>query len=310
MIKLIMKILNAGVPSAMPPIDQRYIRITNAINLIFIFIISIPLSISINYLTNDGFKSYSRFILLSTAALLNILLNAYHNHMASKISTVIMPFLCVIVFPVLILDFYHGGMFFWIPYGIIIFGTIPFFVFSLEKERGIMVSMILFYLLAAFIFDEMLMLIFRKKIDIAFIDTYYVYYLLPKIIIVVFLYTILFFFKLIYYKNKTEMLLLSQELDDKNKLLEMVNLPLETKVKERTEKLNLQNQRIKELAFVNAHRIRAYVARIIGLLNVLKFKNSEVEKEFFTNKISESAIDLDNITKRLSNELTEEHCSS
>lgn len=132
------------------------------------------------------------------------------------------------------------------------------------------------------------------------------YYVFGKVGITVLLYTAFFTFKLMYHRNRMLLLELTKELDQKNQTLNTLNASLENKVAERTAKLSLQNERIKSLAYTNAHEIRAYIARIIGLLNLSKQNIPQEEKVFCETKISENISDLEKITQKLSKELIEE----
>jgi signal transduction histidine kinase len=64
-------------------------------------------------------------------------------------------------------------------------------------------------------------------------------------------------------KNQAiELRKLNQDLTDLNK-------NLETRILERTQQLYLQNQKLTNYTFVSAHKLRAPVATILGLINLL-----------------------------------------
>ena len=129
------KILNLGTSSESNPLDKEYIRITNIINLLYIFGLSIPLILATIILTQDGIQSYGRFFLLILCSSFSIFLNKIHQNKCSKIITSITPVLLVIAFPIFINHFVHAGMFLWMPYAIMTMGALPFFIFSFEKEN-------------------------------------------------------------------------------------------------------------------------------------------------------------------------------
>lgn len=300
-------IINLGITSETDPLQQHYIRITNIINLLYIFAVSLPLLISVITFTNDGIDSYARFMLLMMVSMLGIALNALHQNKLAKIITSIAPFLIIIVFPIFYNHFIHTGMFLWIPYAIMALGIVPFFVFSFGREKIMMYSVIAFYLLAILFFDEFLMHHFTDLPDLGFIQKYYYYYINAKIIITIFLYTSFFVFKIIYHKNRIALMALASELEQKNQELHMLNANLENKVSERTAQLTLQNNRIKNLAYTNAHEIRAHIARIIGLSNIFRQPNiTKTEYDFCQTKIIENISDLEKVTQKLSKELIEE----
>ncbi|HTF80726.1 MAG TPA: hypothetical protein VL947_03340 [Cytophagales bacterium] len=307
MTKLIDKISDLGIVPDLPETEQRYIRITNLINIAFVFIVSVPLIFIILFLTGDGADSYNRFILMIFFCLSNLLLNAMHKYTLAKILTAIMPVFCIVVMPIFVFGFIHPGMFLWFPYGIMICGAVSFFIFSLEKEKLVMTCSLLFHMLMVFTYDELLFALFHESIDLSFVRQYYIPYVFAKIVICIFFYAMLLLYKLVYHESRRKISLLSQELKCKNDEMQVLNSILEIRVAERTDKLALQNGRIKNLAFTNAHEIRAYTSRILGLLHVFEMKISEEEREFCLSKLKESAEGLDLLTKKISTELIEEH---
>lgn len=90
----------------------------------------------------------------------------------------------------------------------------------------------------------------------------------------------------------------------KNKL-EYKNETLEEQVIKRTEILLKQNEKFKEYVFLNAHKVRAPLARILGLLEVVE-KESKVElfKQYYF-LLKDSSIELDEIIKHMNNLLEE-----
>jgi tetratricopeptide (TPR) repeat protein len=54
-----------------------------------------------------------------------------------------------------------------------------------------------------------------------------------------------------------------------NEELQKFNKTLEARINERTSQLTVQNQRLTEYTFINAHKLRAPVASILGLINLL-----------------------------------------
>ncbi len=301
------KILNLGTSSEENPLDKEYIRITNSINLLLIFVVGMSLFLSVVLLSNDGVKSYSRTFLVIAFSTLGLILTSVNQTKLAKILTAIYPSFVLIVYPIFITNFIHAGMFLWIPYALMTIGIIPFFIFSFEKEKPLMYTIIILYLIAIWKFDVVLISHFNKLDDLEFIKKYHLYYVLSKSIISFFLYSSLLFFKYTYHVNRKKLFLLTEELNNKNQALNILNASLENKVTERTAKLSIQNERIKSLAYTNAHEIRAYIARIIGLLNLSNQNISKEEKEYCASKISENILDLDKITQKLSKELIEEN---
>ncbi|AYB32060.1 two-component regulator propeller domain-containing protein [Chryseolinea soli] len=79
------------------------------------------------------------------------------------------------------------------------------------------------------------------------------------------------------------------------------NETLEEEVKDRTKDLIEYNQQLEQFAFISAHNLRAPVARILGLGNILGFvrKNPEEEKSVI-DKIIFATQELDTVVKDLS----------
>lgn len=95
-----------------------------------------------------------------------------------------------------------------------------------------------------------------------------------------------------------------EEVRTANELLKNANEQLEKKVLERTQSLKAQNNRIKEYAFLNAHKVRSPLVRILGLIGLLKSgKLSPDEVSDMRDKIHHSAIELDEITRKINEEL-------
>lgn len=166
---LFQKIINLGISSERNPMLQQYIRITNTINLIFIFGLSLPLIAVTLILTPDGFISYGRYFILIACCIFSIFLNKIHQSQFAKIVTSITPFFAVMVFPIFINHFVHAGMFLWIPYAIMTLGTVPFFIFSYEKEKGMMLGVIAQYAFFILTFDELMIAHFDQLPDLDFV---------------------------------------------------------------------------------------------------------------------------------------------
>ncbi|MFL5731043.1 MAG: hypothetical protein ACJ75J_16265, partial [Cytophagaceae bacterium] len=299
-------ILHAGIIHDISHLDKRYLRIGNFINLLLIFLISIPATVAIMILTNDGLPSYIRFLLLIICSATSILLNHYHHHFCSKVLTVAAPFILIFLFP-LFNGFLAEGMFLWFPYGIMVIGGISFFIFSYEKERWMLNLSVLFFAFSALFYDMILRNFAGPEIDLTFIyGRNAPYFYVSKTLVLVFLYSSFYKFKIAYHKSCMELLKANEKLDFINLELKKMNISLEDLAKAKTEKLDLQNNRIKDLAFVNSHKIRSSVARIIGLINVANHEVTSDEKEYCYLKVRETSLELDDVTRRLSLELVEE----
>jgi signal transduction histidine kinase len=87
-----------------------------------------------------------------------------------------------------------------------------------------------------------------------------------------------------------------------NEELQELNKNLERRISERTEQLMHQNQKLTEYTFVNAHKLRAPVSSILGLINLIE-QTEESEKEVIWNHLKTCGQQLDTITRQISRNL-------
>jgi signal transduction histidine kinase len=74
------------------------------------------------------------------------------------------------------------------------------------------------------------------------------------------------------------------------------------------EEIELQNQKLLEYAFFNAHKVRGPLARILGLVYLLKREADKigfVDNDQYLEKLSESANELDIAVREMSHYLDE-----
>lgn len=102
----------------------------------------------------------------------------------------------------------------------------------------------------------------------------------------------------------------SLELAKLNQELYGLNRNLEEKVIERSEQLNIKNKQIAEFTFYNSHKLRAPVASILGLINVMELNKEGKVDEYLIDHLKTSAVELDEVIHKLKflldNELIEE----
>ncbi|MBX2967304.1 MAG: tetratricopeptide repeat-containing sensor histidine kinase [Cyclobacteriaceae bacterium] len=87
-----------------------------------------------------------------------------------------------------------------------------------------------------------------------------------------------------------------------NEELQQLNKTLEDRIEERTQQLSLQNQKLTEYTFVNAHKLRAPVSSILGLINLME-QVGPTEKEIILNHLKTCSEQLDLITRQISRTL-------
>lgn len=85
--------------------------------------------------------------------------------------------------------------------------------------------------------------------------------------------------------------------------IERINENLETIVKERTAELEKKNTALEEAAFINAHKLRAPVAMILGLTDILKRDQPGDDRKEVLGYLDASTKKLDEIVKEISSTL-------
>lgn len=83
------------------------------------------------------------------------------------------------------------------------------------------------------------------------------------------------------------------------------NSLLRKKVSERTLQLTIKNEQLSEYAFINAHKLRAPVARILGLVALYDLKDNGLTTTAYTNMIKQEVHSLDLIVKSISDAIEE-----
>jgi signal transduction histidine kinase len=84
----------------------------------------------------------------------------------------------------------------------------------------------------------------------------------------------------------------SEELTVLNESLLRVNAGLETNVRDRTQELEIKNKKLEEYIFMNAHKLRAPVATVLGLIQLFDQKY-EVDAENIIEKLRATGTELD-----------------
>lgn len=92
-------------------------------------------------------------------------------------------------------------------------------------------------------------------------------------------------------------------LEKQSEIIQM-NQHLESRVKQRTEELEKQNNRLAEYAYINSHLLRAPLSRLLGLVNLVSY--SEIagpEREQIIQKIQVAGRELDDIVTKINEAL-------
>lgn len=85
-----------------------------------------------------------------------------------------------------------------------------------------------------------------------------------------------------------------------NQVLRRKNEDLEQQVSVRTQSLVDYNQQLEQFAFVASHNLRAPIARILGLGNLLAHAQSTDDEAFIKANMIKAAVDLDRVVKDIS----------
>ena len=98
-----------------------------------------------------------------------------------------------------------------------------------------------------------------------------------------------------------------EELQASEEELKLINENLNTLVEHRTQALIKQNEKLIQHAFINAHKVRSPLARILGLVNLIKYEVQleDKGKDLF-DRLELSANDLDDVLKEVRVNLEED----
>lgn len=86
--------------------------------------------------------------------------------------------------------------------------------------------------------------------------------------------------------------------------LNELNVDLERKVRERTHKIQTQNEILLKYSYTNAHHLRGPVARLLGLIAIYKL-DANPDIDFFLTKMEDQANEIDEVVKQINSELEE-----
>ena len=95
----------------------------------------------------------------------------------------------------------------------------------------------------------------------------------------------------------------SEKMKYLNQNLENLNGTLEERIKERTSLLKEQNKVLAEYAFINAHELRAPVATVLGLVNLLRSCELREDEEKIVNYLHDATTHLDEVIKDIKEKL-------
>lgn len=96
------------------------------------------------------------------------------------------------------------------------------------------------------------------------------------------------------------------EINDINEELKTANDYLEERIHERTQDLENKNEQLTEYAFINSHILRAPVARIVGLINLIKALDIHEGDKEINDLLDNSGQELDQVVGRINKALDSE----
>jgi len=96
-----------------------------------------------------------------------------------------------------------------------------------------------------------------------------------------------------------ELQMVNEELISSNEEVGALNENLERIVEERTQKINIHLDQLNLYAHMNAHEVRAPLARILGLLHLIKMEKDEAAKQELLDLVFTASEDLDNVVKKM-----------
>jgi len=106
--------------------------------------------------------------------------------------------------------------------------------------------------------------------------------------------------------ERTEELRLTvEELHNANEELSSMNNGLDLMVKNRTAELEERNYQLTEYAFINSHLLRAPLARILGLTDIIRRESTDPITVDLMNKLFNSCGELDEIIRLMSTQLSD-----
>lgn len=96
-----------------------------------------------------------------------------------------------------------------------------------------------------------------------------------------------------------------EDLNHANEELTSMNDGLDLMVKNRTAELEERNYQLTEYAFINSHLLRAPLARILGLTDLIRMESTDPKTQDLMDKLFNSCEELDEIIKLMSTQLSD-----
>ncbi|MDZ7608133.1 MAG: hypothetical protein U5K79_21715 [Cyclobacteriaceae bacterium] len=101
------------------------------------------------------------------------------------------------------------------------------------------------------------------------------------------------------YEINEELRVTNEELQTANEEIKAHNDNLDDLVKMRSERIEEQLSLFHKYTHINSHEVRAPLARLLGLLNLLEYDNDKTEAISLIGKLKESAKELDDVVRNM-----------
>lgn len=105
-------------------------------------------------------------------------------------------------------------------------------------------------------------------------------------------------------KQKNEISFQNDILNTQKDFIENINQSLAQKVADRTAELETRNKQLEKFAYANSHTIRGPLSRILGLLNLIDLKDTELDEKMLMTNIRLSANEVDKAISEINQILT------
>jgi len=101
-------------------------------------------------------------------------------------------------------------------------------------------------------------------------------------------------------KQRDSSLEKSIKIESLHKELSEINKSLENTIEQRTEALKDQNKHMEAYAFITAHKLRAPLARVLGIVNLLERDVPMDEQKLLLEHLKNASGELDSVIRSLS----------
>ncbi|HET8858773.1 hypothetical protein [Marivirga sp.] len=301
----------SGISFDMDAQERRKVFLTNALAL-FVAIYTFAVALNDFFIVEYYLAGYRR-LAISILMFLIPYLNSKKHFNLSKSIFLFLPSFAQFGIPILIGDITES-QFIWFQYVAAIFCSVPFLLFNQEKDRGLIILFFTYYLLITLFIDRGLLYALETPLQPAISDyiSDFNRYKFPPLFIALFSSATLMWYNNTNYKyekilKKTNLELneMQEELISKNEEYEAINRNLEAMVEERTKQIKSKNSQIIDYAYINAHKVRGPLARIMGLINISEYSNDPEELKNIFDKLRPPSQELNVIIDEINRTLEE-----